>query len=210
MLSMPYALASGGWLTLILLVAISSASFYAGILTKRCMDMNPNKIKTYAQIGEYAYGKIGKNIVSTVLFADIYLVLTGYLILEGDNLHNLYPNINIHLHGINIGGKESFVMIIALIVLPTIWLEDLRILAYISTTGVLSGFVILVSVFWVGCFGGLGFKNEDEVLNWKGIPMAMSLYMFSFSANPVFPVLYSSMQNKHHFSKVCVRIHSTL
>ncbi|XP_021768861.1 amino acid transporter AVT1I-like [Chenopodium quinoa] len=203
LLSMPYALASGGWLSLILLLAISGAAGYAGVLTKRCMDANP-KIKTYADIGEAAFGKLGKTIVSIVLYVDLYLVLTGYLILEGDNLHNLFPNMNIHMKGISIGGKQSFVIIIAVALLPTVWLDNLSILAYISATGVVSALLILGSVLSVGVFDGVGFHNKGELLNWKGVPMAMSLYMFSYSANPVFPTLYTSMKKKHHFSKVLI------
>ncbi|XP_021769875.1 amino acid transporter AVT1I-like [Chenopodium quinoa] len=203
LLSMPYALASGGWLSLILLLAISGAAGYAGLLTKRCMDANP-KIKTYAEIGEAAFGKLGKTIVSIVLYVDLYLVLTGYLILEGDNLHNLFPEMNIHMKGISIGGKQSFVIIIAVALLPTVWLDNLSILAYISATGVVSALLILGSILSVGIFDGVGFHNKGELLNWKGIPMAMSLYMFSYSANPVFPTLYSSMKKKHHFSKVLI------
>lgn len=197
---MPYALASGGWLSLILLIAISGAACYSGLLTKRCMDMNP-KIKTYDEIGEYAFGKIGKTVVSIVLYVDLYLVLTGYLILEGDNLHNLFPKMNIHFHGISIGGRQSFVAIVAVSLLPTVWLDNLSILAYISATGVLSALVIIGSILWVG-IDEVGFHNNGELFNWKGVPTAMSLFMFSYSANPVFPTLYTSMQKKHHFSKV--------
>ncbi|KAL2934686.1 Amino acid transporter AVT1I, partial [Bienertia sinuspersici] len=200
-LSTPYALASGGWLSLILLLAISGAACYSGLLTKRCMDANP-KIKTYAEIGEFAFGEVGKKVVSIVLYVDLYLVLTGYLILEGDNLNNLFPDINLHMNGVSIGGKQTFVVIIAVALLPTVWLDNLSILAYISATGVIAGVVILASVLSVGVFDGVGFHNKGELLNWKGIPTAMSLYMFSYSANPVFPTLYSSMKKKHHFSKV--------
>uniref|UniRef100_A0A803LFE5 Amino acid transporter transmembrane domain-containing protein n=1 Tax=Chenopodium quinoa TaxID=63459 RepID=A0A803LFE5_CHEQI len=68
-LSMSYALASGGWLSLILLFGISGAACYAGLLTKQCMDANP-RIKTYAEIGEFAYGKIGKRVLSIILYID--------------------------------------------------------------------------------------------------------------------------------------------
>uniref|UniRef100_A0A803M7S7 Amino acid transporter transmembrane domain-containing protein n=1 Tax=Chenopodium quinoa TaxID=63459 RepID=A0A803M7S7_CHEQI len=200
-LSMPYALASGGWLSLILLFGISGAACYAGLLTKRCMDANP-RIKTYAEIGEFAFGKIGKRVLSIILYIDLYLALTGYLIVEGDNLHDLFPKVKTNFHGINIGGKQSFIMIIAVAFLPTVWLEDLSVLAYVSATGVISGFVILASVLWVGLFDGVGFHSRGELINWKGIPTAMSLYMFSYSANPVFPTLYASIKKKRHFSKV--------
>ncbi|XP_056685200.1 amino acid transporter AVT1I-like [Spinacia oleracea] len=200
-LSMPYALASGGWLSLIVLFSISGAACYSALLTKRCMDANPS-IKSYDEIGEFAFGKLGKRVLSIVLYLDLYMALTGYLILEGDNLHDLFPNVKTNFHGISIGGNQTFVMIIAVAFLPTVWLEDLSVLAYISATGVISGVVILASVLWVGVFDGVGFHCKGELINWKGITTAMSLYMFSYSANPVFPTLYTSIKKKHQFSKV--------
>lgn len=200
-LSVPYALASGGWLSLILLIFISGAACYAGLLTTRSMEANPT-IQTYSDVGEHAFGKIGKTVVSVILYVDLYLVLIGYLILEGDNLHELFPRMTLETHRVTMGGKTLFVIIIALVLLPTVWLDDLSILAYISATGVIACVVILASVLWVAVFDGVGFHNKGELINWKGIPTAMSLYMFSYSANPVFPTIYSSMQKKHHFSKV--------
>ncbi|KAJ6423570.1 hypothetical protein OIU84_024525 [Salix udensis] len=90
-LSIPYALASGGWLCLILLFVISSAAFYTGLLIQRCMDVDSN-IRTYPDIGEHAFGNKGRLLVSVVMFTELYLVATGFLILEGDNLQNLFPN----------------------------------------------------------------------------------------------------------------------
>lgn len=54
-LVMPYVLASGGWFSLLLFITISASATYTGLLVKRCMEANP-RIKTYAHIGEYAFG----------------------------------------------------------------------------------------------------------------------------------------------------------
>ncbi|KAL2898562.1 Amino acid transporter AVT1I [Bienertia sinuspersici] len=200
-LSVPYALAAGGWLSIILLFVIALSATYSGLLVKRCMTVNPS-IKTYSDIGEYAFGNIGKIIVSIVLYADLYMVVTGFLILEGDNLHNLYPDMAVHIFGLSIDGKSSFIIIIALVLLPTVWLDDMSILSYVSAGGVLASFVILISVFWVGAVDGVGFGNKGEMFNFKGLPTAISLFMFCYSAHPVFPPLYTSMKKKHQFSPV--------
>ncbi|KMS99237.1 hypothetical protein BVRB_2g046750 [Beta vulgaris subsp. vulgaris] len=200
-LSVPYALAAGGWLSLILLFIIALAATYSGLLVKRCMEADPS-IKSYSDIGEHAFGRIGKVVVSVVLYADLYMVVTGFLILEGDNLHNLFPEITFDLFGISIDGKSSFIVLIALILLPTVWLDDLSILAYVSAGGVLASFVILISVFWVGAFDGIGLHNKGELFNLNGLPTAVSLFMFCYSAHPVFPPLYTSIQKKHQFSTV--------
>ncbi|KAA8530370.1 hypothetical protein F0562_005079 [Nyssa sinensis] len=201
MLSITYALASGGWLSLILLFVIGIATFYTGLLIKRCMDVDPH-IRSYPDIGECAFGTKGRLLVSVFMNTELYLVATGFLILEGDNLHNLFPDVGFEIAGLQIGGRQCFVIMAGLIIMPTVWLNHMGILSYISASGVLASFIILGSILWTGAFDGIGFSEKGTPLNWNGIPTAVSLYAFCYCAHPVFPTLYTSMRNKHHFSKV--------
>ncbi|XP_076889573.1 amino acid transporter AVT1I-like [Bidens hawaiensis] len=200
-LSVPYALASGGWLSLLLLFIIAISTFYTGILIKRCMDTDPT-IRSYPDIGDRAFGKTGRIIVSVTMNIELYLVATGFLILEGDNLSNLLPEFDINLFGIHVDSKKSFVIIAAAILLPTIWLNNMNILSYVSASGVLASLIILGSILWVGEFDGVGFQEKGTIINWNGMPSAISLYAFCYCAHPVFPTLYTSMRNQHQFSKV--------
>ncbi|KAK1423327.1 hypothetical protein QVD17_18625 [Tagetes erecta] len=200
-LSVPYALASGGWLSLLLLFTIATSTFYTGILIKRCMDADPT-IRSYPDIGHLAFGNTGRIIVSVTMNIELYLVATGFLILEGDNLSNLLPEVEFDLYGLHIGSKKSFVIIVAAIILPTIWLNNLSLLSYISASGVLASLIILGSIFWVGAFDGVGFQEKGEIIKLNGMPSAVSLYAFCYCAHPVFPTLYTSMRNQHQFSKV--------
>uniref|UniRef100_A0A6M2EWB6 Amino acid transporter transmembrane domain-containing protein n=1 Tax=Populus davidiana TaxID=266767 RepID=A0A6M2EWB6_9ROSI len=200
-LSIPYALSSGGWLSLILLFVISFAAFYSGLLIQRCMDVDSN-IRTYPDIGERAFGYKGRLLVSVVIYAELYLVAAGFLILEGDNLQTLFPDMVLEVAGFEIGARQSFVIFVALIILPTVWLDNMSILSYISASGVLASAIILVSIFWAGAFDGIGFNQKGTLVNWQGIPNAVSLYAFCYCAHPVFPTLYTSMKNKRQFSNV--------
>ncbi|KAI3699724.1 hypothetical protein L2E82_44195 [Cichorium intybus] len=200
-LSVPYALASGGWLSLLLLLTIAISTFYTGLLIKRCMDTDPT-IKSYPDIGHRAFGKTGRIIVSITMNIELYLVATGFLILEGDNLSNLLPQIGFDFYGIHVGGNKSFVVIVASIILPTIWLNNMSILSYISASGVLASLIILGSILWVGEFDGVGFEERGKMVNWKGMPSAISLYAFCYCAHPVFPTLYTSMKDQRQFKKV--------
>ncbi|XP_014496865.1 amino acid transporter AVT1I-like [Vigna radiata var. radiata] len=200
-LSVPYALAIGGWLSLILLFLIATATFYTGLLIKRCMDNNSN-IRTYPDIGEFAFGKTGRLIVSIIMYTELYLVPIGFLILEGDNLSNMFPIGKVHIAGLGIGGKQLFVIIVALIILPTVWLDNLSLLSYVSTTGVFASLLIILSITWTGTFDGVGFHHKGTLVHWNGLPTTVSLYVFCYGAHTVFPMLYNSMRNKHHFSKV--------
>ncbi|KAI3452300.1 hypothetical protein Pfo_008965 [Paulownia fortunei] len=202
-LSIPYALSSGGWLSLILLFIIASATFYTGLLIKRCMEVDPN-IRSYPDIGHKAFGKKGRVLVSVFMNLELYLVATGFLILAGDNLHNLLPNLEVNIYGIIIGGgQKSFVILVALVLMPTIWINNMTTLSYVSATGILASIVILGSILWSGISDDdIGFHQKGVLLSWSGLPTAFSLYAFCYCAHPVFPTLYSSMRNQRRFSTV--------
>lgn len=162
-----------------------------------------SSIRSYPDIGERAFGNKGKLLVSVFMYTELYLVATGFLILEGDNLDNLFLNVGLEVAGLQLCGKQLFVIIVALIILPSVWLDNLSILSYVSASGVLASVVILVSIFWVGAFDGVGFNKKGTVLiNWSGVPTAVSLYSFCYCAHPVFPTIYNSMKKKHQFSNV--------
>lgn len=166
------------------------------------MDIDSN-IKTYPDIGGLAFGNIGRLLVSASMYTELYLVATGFLILEGDNLDNLFPNTEIEMAGLAVGGKQLFVILVGLVIMPTLWLDDLSLLSYISASGVLASAIIICSIFSIATFdGSLGFHGKGTLLNWNGIPTAVSLYAFCYCAHPVFPSLYNSMRNKHQFSNV--------
>ncbi|XP_071731068.1 amino acid transporter AVT1I-like [Rutidosis leptorrhynchoides] len=200
-LSIPYALASGGWLSLILLFIIASSTFYTGLLIKRCMDADPT-IRSYPDIGDRAFGKTGRMIVSITMNVEFYLVATGFLILESDNLSNLFPHVSFDISGTRIGLKHGFLILVAFILLPTSCFNSMSVLSYISASGVLASMLILGSIFWAGAFDHIGFHEKGKVINWNGLPSAISLYTFCYCAHPVFPTLYTSMRNQRQFSKV--------
>ncbi|KAK1414084.1 hypothetical protein QVD17_29824 [Tagetes erecta] len=199
--SLPYAMASGGWLSLILLLLIASSAFYTGLLIQRCMDTDPT-IKSYTDIGDRAFGKTGKAIVSITMNLEVYLIVTGFLILEGDNLSNLFPNMKLVVYGHHISSTCGFILLVSLIILPTCWLKNMSILSFVSASGVLASMIILGSVFWAGAVDDIGFQEKGKLVNWNGLPSAISLYAFCYSAHPIFPTLYTSMRNQRQFSKV--------
>ncbi|KAB1994205.1 hypothetical protein ES319_D13G084000v1 [Gossypium barbadense] len=171
-LSLPYALAQGGWLSLFLLFLVAVLCWYTGLLLRRCMDTHP-LIKTYPDIVEF-------------------LIL-------GDNLDKLFPNTAFKVAGMKIRGK---VMLTSLIVLPTTWLKSLALLAYVSAGGVLASFILVICIFWVGAVDKVGFHENDLDLNWRGMPIAISMFAFCYCGHAVFPTLCSSMKDRSKFSKV--------
>ncbi|KAI3452299.1 hypothetical protein Pfo_008964 [Paulownia fortunei] len=201
-ISLPYALSSGGWLSLILLFVIASVTFYTGLLIKRCMEVDPS-IRSYPDIGDKAFGTKGRILVSVLINLELYMIATGFIILNGDGLRKLFPHLKINIHGITIDGQKSSVLLVALITMPTVWINKMSTLSYISATGVLASIVILGSVLWSGISNDdIGFHQKGVLWNWSGLPTAFSLYTIGYCAHSLIPTLSTSMRYQKQFSSV--------
>ncbi|PRQ30554.1 putative amino acid transporter, transmembrane domain-containing protein [Rosa chinensis] len=190
-----------GWLSLVFCLLIAIMTFYTAFLLKKCMDSDPS-ITSYLDIAERAFDKRARTIASIFLNTEMYLVATGLIISESDNLHKLFSDFKMDFGPLVIGGRQSFVLITALIISPTMMMIDLSVLSYVSATGVFSTLVIVVSLVCVGAFGGVGFQGSGVLLNVSGIPTAVSLYIFCFAGHPVIPSIYISMRKRDQFGKV--------
>lgn len=129
------------------------------------MESNP-LATTYPDIAGIAFGKKGKIIALIFTSIELYLVATGLLILEGDNLHKLSPHFGLKVGSLKMEGRHSFVVIAGLIILPSMWLSDLSVLSYLSLGGVLSSLIVVICVLCVGV-SGVGFHNKGSLVNFK-------------------------------------------
>ncbi|PON62975.1 Amino acid transporter, transmembrane domain containing protein [Parasponia andersonii] len=163
-------------------------------------------VKLDTSLGQHAFGKKGKTMASILMYTEQYLVATGFLILGGDNLNNLFPGVELELTwGLRIDGQQCFILLVALVILPSVWFDNLSLLSYVSASGVIASLVIFLSIVWAATFDGIGFHpRKGSLLNLSGIPQAVSLYAFCYSAHPVFPGLYTNIKNKNQFSNVLV------
>ena len=165
------------------------------------MDSDP-LIRSYPDIGEKAFGYKGRVVVSIFMYLELYLVAVEFLILEGDNLDKLFPNTGFKIAGLHIGGKTAFVLLTALVILPTTWLKSLHMLAYVSAGGVMASVLLVGCVLWVGAVDGVGFHEDGVLLNWGGLPTTLSLFTFCYCGHAVFPTLCNSMKDRSQFTKV--------
>jgi vesicular inhibitory amino acid transporter len=209
LLSIPYALSEGGWLSLVLLLAVAMVCCYTGLLLRRCMAASP-AVRGYPDIGALAFGAKGRLAVSAFLYAELYLVAIGFLILEGDNLDKLFPGTSLAVGGLVVSGKQLFVVVVAVVILPTTWLRSLAVLAYVSASGVLASVVVVFCVLWAAVFDGVGFHGKGRMLNVSGLPTALGLYTFCYCGHAIFPTLCNSMQEKDKFSRVSCPLFSLL
>ncbi|OIW13257.1 hypothetical protein TanjilG_14190 [Lupinus angustifolius] len=203
-LSIPYAVKEGGWVGIGLLLIFAIFSFYTGLLLRYCLDSEPG-LETYPDIGQAAFGTVGRVIISVSCI--------DYLILESDNLSSLFPDAHLSLGGIELNSHTLFAVFATFLVLPTVWLRDLRILSYISAGGVLASLVVVGCLFWAGLIDNIAIPSQRSTLNLATFPVAMGLYGFCFSGHAVFPNIYSAMKNRNQFPAVlltCFGLATTL
>jgi vesicular inhibitory amino acid transporter len=200
-LTTPFALMQAGWIGVFYLFSLSLICFYTGILLRRCLESGPG-LATYPDIGQAAFGRIGRIIISIILYTELYACCVEFLILEGDNLSALFPAAHLSIGGFHIDGKTLFSLTTALLVLPTVWLRDLSLLSYVSAGGVIASIVVACSVLWVGAVDGVGFHETTAFFNLSGLPVSIGLYGFCYSGHAVFPNIYSSLRNRNDYNKV--------
>eukprot|EP00775_Hariotina_reticulata_P005906 gene5906-6147_t len=198
LLTTPYAMAITGISSLLLLMGIGAIACYTGRLLALCMTTSP-AIRTYPDIGQAAFGRFGRLLVSVLLYLELFSCCVDFLILEGDNLSAVFPGAAAKAFGYTLTAKQTLILLAAVAVLPTVWLRDMSLLSYLSVGGIFASVALLVLVGWEAV-AITGFPHDQPPLvTWPGVPISIGLFCFCFSGHAVFPSLYASMRTKAHF-----------
>ncbi|KAJ0721772.1 putative amino acid transporter, transmembrane domain-containing protein [Helianthus annuus] len=202
LLSTPYAVKQGGWAGLSILSFFCVVSFYTGILLRCCLDSKPG-LQSYPDIGQAAFGIIGRLVVSIALYVELYASCVEFIILESDNLSSLFPYAHLNLGGYQLSSHYLFAIIITLIVLPSVWLRDMSVLSYLSACGVFVTILLVICLFWVGLVDSVGFQTESTtILNISTLPVSIGLYGYCYAGHAVLPNIYMSMEKKSQYPLV--------
>eukprot|EP01135_Chromosphaera_perkinsii_P012205 Nk52_evm24s2612 gene=Nk52_evmTU24s2612 len=202
-LGLPNATALSGWLFGGIFLVLSSV--FAGIcsiLISDCMLYgNPVKVmKTYAELGEYAFGKVGKWVTHICVYATCVGASLLYLIIANDMAKSAF--------GENVMSDIAWSVVNASILFPLIMLKNYNTVYYIGLLGVI-GSVVSSVMCLVLVIIEISDRSDEEAAEVKvdmigddflNVVTAFSTFVYSFGAAALFPEMLSVMAKPQRFN----------
>ncbi|GAA0166877.1 hypothetical protein LIER_21937 [Lithospermum erythrorhizon] len=159
LLSTPYTIREAGWAGLGVLVLFACVCYYTVILMKQCFESR-KEILTFPDLGEVAFGKYGRILISIFLYSELYTTCVEFITLEASNLTRLFPGAAIGFPGFQLDARHFFGILSVLIILPTVFLRDLRLISYLSAT-----------------IDETGIHPSGPEVKWSGLPFAIAIQL---------------------------------
>eukprot|EP01018_Ginkgo_biloba_P039226 Gb_00874 [translate_table: standard] len=201
LMSLPFALANGGWVGLSVLIVFGITFWFAANLLTQCLESlerhGHGEASNYRDIGEAAFRKRGRIITTILLHAEIFLILVAYTISLIDSLKIIFHQAKFG----NISIRHVVALVAIKMVSLTLGVKNMRSIAILSLVGILSTLLVISTVVWEAAFGGVGTSYHIPTFQIQHIPIASVIYIFYYGGSQVFPNIYRAMKNPTQFSK---------
>ncbi|CEG73004.1 hypothetical protein RMATCC62417_08470 [Rhizopus microsporus] len=198
-LGLPYSLKQGGWIGLFILGLSWLFSTYSGVVLIRCLYHNgKTRLSSYQEVAEAAFGPIGGWLSFFFTAVTLIGVPVLYLLLAGQNLHNVCKGTSAELT------FPIWVIICSVIVaIPFLFFRSMKEVGVLSAFGMLATVVVVLIVVVVALQDKVNYPNvEHHNVIWDQFPIALSSITFSFGGNPVYAHVEAGMKHPQNWNKV--------
>jgi len=193
LLSKPYAIAKGGWASLVLLCIFailanaSAKQLVSCFKSPRCVFA-----RSYAQVVDEVLGFWGAIILVVFVMLEILAAVCISLLFIWANLEKLMPWAE----------KWAIIVFSTLISIPTIWLIKFSDASYLTLLGFCSTLLIIFSLVFVRAFYGEVEEVDMQNIIGPNIPLSMGIFVLSFAGHASLPQVYREMKNPKEFDRM--------
>lgn len=232
MLGLPFISKKSGWIGgIFVLFTFGAVTYYTSLLIGRTLngdprpaeifDDNPFKsatvpgsseparmrqpLKTFPDIARASFGPWGNIFLSFTLYFELFACLCVFLVVMGDHMYALFPQISKENHTIMMAAAST---------IPTALLRTPRLLSYLSAVGTTASVTVVITICClcvkVGDISETVAEAQHMDVNppyhmlWdpSGLPLALGLVAYAFSGHALVPSIYSSMKKPKEFDKM--------
>ena len=201
-LSMPFVVLSGSYLSLLFTALIAAVSNYTSKKLIRCLyEYDPEtgveiRVRSsYEEIGEAFGGTFGKWMVYMAMIVEQLSYCTLLLILCGSILYSSFPNAPLT--------KVHWSMMAFVLVVPNAFMMNLGQIAFVSLLTVVIGQVVYVTVAFYSFYRSNNWSIH-EAPEWDigNFFICMGIVVVSYSSQPYMPAIEGSMKKREHYGRV--------
>jgi solute carrier family 32 (vesicular inhibitory amino acid transporter) len=197
MLALPYALSVGGWFTLSLMAAFTCLFYVTGRMLRSCMEAVGEH--NYASVARAACGAAGEYTLLVAQFGELFCTAVSFLIIFGTSMEQMLPRLTWGGYAVS---ADSWMILCALALLPTIWIRNMRMMSWLSAFSLLSAFLTMATVLYVG-FADELLLNEPSaslLFDAEGFGVSIGILMFAFGGHGLYPLVYASLRSRRKFN----------
>lgn len=199
LLSLPYVLKTSGWIIgLTLITSYALITNYTAKTLAKCLTKTNSE--DYIHLAYTTFGYPGRLLLSVILIIELFASTVAFNVLIGDTLNALVPGVD---------KNWLLVVVFCLILLPSSWTDNLKILGYGSILGLMGSIFLLVILFYNGLNKfekpGSLIEVQDTRLwpeNWLEVPVNFGAIIFCFSGHAVFPDVYRQMKKPQQYNRL--------
>lgn len=199
LLGLPYVIAHIGLAAIVALLLVPFIAFYTGAILIDCLyekNHAGERVRcrsNYRELGEACWPRFGGAIVAAVQLIDLFLLASLYLVLCASLSSSIFPGLPL--------SDKVWMLIAAVIGLPTIFLKNLSQVAWLSLLSVVALLVAVITVLAVGISHHSSWDIKD-LLVWDitELPVALGIIIFSYLSHTVLPGVEASMENRSQFN----------